>query len=161
LAAVFVAGVDVKDALARLANLKPEQGRMQIHACGGGTLVDDSYNANPGSVRAAIDWLAAQRAPRALVLGNLGELGPDEVRLHAELGRYARDAGIDQLIALGHLAAHAASAFGQGMVVESHIAAAQQARLVLEQAGTVLVKGSRSAGMEAVITALMTTGENS
>lgn len=160
LAAVHAVGVPVEQAIARLAGLRSVKGRMQIHPCAGGTLVDDSYNANPGSVRAAIDWLAGRPAPRVLVLGNLGELGAEAGNIHAELGEYARAAGIDAVLALGDLAALAATGFGDGARrVDSYVAAAQQARLFLEQAGTVLVKGSRSAGMDAVVTALMTEEE--
>jgi UDP-N-acetylmuramoyl-tripeptide--D-alanyl-D-alanine ligase len=160
LAAVAEAGVPVQEAIARLANLKPVKGRMNVTACAGGTLVDDSYNANPGSVRVAVDWLARQPAPRCLVLGNLGELGADEVLIHQQLGRYAREAGIEALVTLGHLAAEAAAAFGAGaQPVNNHGDAAEKARVYLKQAGTVLVKGSRSAGMDAVITVLQANGE--
>ena len=160
IAAVVEAGVPLADAITRLAGLQPVKGRMNIQPCLGGTLVDDSYNANPGSVRAAIDWLASQSAPRCLVLGNLGELGPQEKQIHAELGRYARDAGVDQLISVGALAALAAQSFGDAaQQAADHVAAAALVRPLLKQAGTVLVKGSRSAGMDAVITALQTNGE--
>jgi UDP-N-acetylmuramoyl-tripeptide--D-alanyl-D-alanine ligase len=158
--AVVAAGVPIEDALLRLKELQPVKGRMNIVACLGGTLVDDSYNANPGSVRVAIDWLAAQSAPRVLVLGNLGELGPDELQIHRQLGDYARAAGIDQLITVGVLAAHAADAFGKGAQrAADHQFAAKLVQPVLSQAGTVLVKGSRSAGMDAVITALQAIEE--
>ncbi len=160
LAAVAEAGVAVCDAAARLSTLQPVKGRMNIQLLFGGTLVDDSYNANPGSVRAAIDWLAAQTAPRWLVLGNLGELGPDEKQIHRQLGIYARDAGLDGLVAVGQLAAEAAQAFGAGgQCANDYQTAADLVRPILNQAGTVLVKGSRSAGMDAVITALQATGE--
>src|SRR5699024_2270744 len=75
LGAVQALGVDLQQAVPRLMTLKPVPGRMNVMACAGGTLVDDTYTANPGSVRAAIAWLAARPAPRALVLGGLGELG--------------------------------------------------------------------------------------
>lgn len=160
LAAVAEAGVAVCDAAARLAMLKPVKGRMNIQSLCGGTLVDDSYNANPGSVRVAIDWLAQQAAPRWLVLGNLGELGPDEKQIHRELGVYARDAGLDGLVTVGELAAEAAQAFGAGaQCAKDYQMAADLVRPILNQAGTVLVKGSRSAGMDAVITALQATEE--
>ncbi|MCC1495268.1 UDP-N-acetylmuramoyl-tripeptide--D-alanyl-D-alanine ligase [Alcanivorax sp. 1008] len=155
IAAVVEAGVAIDEALPRLTQLKPVKGRMNMQACMGGTLVDDSYNANPGSVRVVIDWLSAQPAPRALVLGNLAELGPDEMEIHKQLGEYARSAGLDRLITVGALAAQAAQAFGQGAEqADGYHSAAELARSVLSQGGTVLVKGSRSAGMEAVITAL-------
>ena len=160
LAAVAEAGVAVCDAAARLALLKPVKGRMNIQQLAGGTLVDDSYNANPGSVRAAIDWLAGQAAPRWLVLGNLGELGPDERQIHRQLGVYAKEAGLDGLVAVGQLAAEAAQAFGTGgQCATDYQAAADVVRPILNQTGTVLVKGSRSAGMDAVITALQAIEE--
>ncbi len=160
LAAVAEAGVAVSDAAARLANLKPVKGRMNIQQIADGTLVDDSYNANPGSVRVAIDWLAAQAAPRWLVLGNLAELGPDEKQIHRELGVYAREAGLDGLVVVGRLAAEAAQAFGTAAkCADDYQAAADLVRPILNQAGTVLVKGSRSAGMDAVITALQANEE--
>lgn len=160
IAAVAVAGVSIELALSRLTRLQPVKGRMNIKACQGGTLVDDSYNANPGSVRVAIDWLATQSAPRALVLGNLGELGPDERNIHRQLGEYARAAGIDRLITVGALAAEAADAFGEGAEqADGHLSAAKLVQPMLSQGGTVLVKGSRSAGMDAVITALQSTEE--
>ncbi|MEE4251261.1 MAG: UDP-N-acetylmuramoyl-tripeptide--D-alanyl-D-alanine ligase [Alcanivoracaceae bacterium] len=155
IAAVVESGVAIDDALPRLNQLKPVKGRMNIKACLGGTLVDDSYNANPGSVRVVIDWLSVQPAPRALVLGNLAELGPDEIEIHKQLGEYAHSAGVDRLITVGALAAWAAQSFGQGAEqADDYQAAAELAKSVLSQGGTVLVKGSRSAGMEAVINAL-------
>ena len=155
IAAVAEAGISLADALPRLKNLQPVKGRMNIKACLGGTLVDDSYNANPGSVRVAIDWLATQSVPRVLVLGNLGELGADERNIHRQLGEYASAAGLDHLITVGALAAEAADAFGQGAVqADGHQSAAKMLQPMLAQGSTVLVKGSRSAGMDEVITAL-------
>lgn len=158
IAAVREAGVSVAEALQRLARLVPVKGRMNLVECLGGTLVDDSYNANPGSVRVAIDWLKAQPAPRALVLGALGELGPTSDEIHRELGRYAAEAALDQLVVVA-AAAPAAEGFGaRAQQVADATAAAHAVRDVLEQGGTVLVKGSRSARMEAVIEALRAMG---
>ena len=158
IAAVREAGVSVAEALQRLARLAPVKGRMNLVECLGGTLVDDSYNANPGSVRVAIDWLKAQPAPRALVLGALGELGPTSDDIHRELGRYAADAALDQLVVVA-AAAPAAEGFGaRAQQVADATAAAHAVKDVLEQGGTVLVKGSRSARMEAVIEALRAMG---
>jgi UDP-N-acetylmuramoyl-tripeptide--D-alanyl-D-alanine ligase len=160
IAAVAEAGISIDEALPRLNQLQPVKGRMNITPCMGGTLVDDSYNANPGSVRVAVDWLAEQQTPQALVLGDLGELGPDEIEIHQQLGEYARAAGLDRLIAVGALAAHAAAAFGQGAEqAEGHQSAARLVQPLLAQGGTVLVKGSRSAGMDAVITVLQSIEE--
>ncbi|MCB1836313.1 MAG: UDP-N-acetylmuramoyl-tripeptide--D-alanyl-D-alanine ligase [Alcanivoracaceae bacterium] len=158
IAAVRDAGVSVAEALQRLARLAPVKGRMNLVDCLGGTLVDDSYNANPGSVRVAIDWLKAQPAPRALVLGALGELGPTSDDIHRELGRYAAEAGLDHLVVVA-AAAPAAQGFGaRAQQVADATVAAQAVKDVLEQGGTVLVKGSRSARMEAVIEALRAMG---
>ena len=114
-------------------------------------LVDDTYNANPGSVRAAIDWLASQPAPRMLVLGAMGELGPQADTLVAELGAYAREKGLDRLVVMRGAQA-AASEFGdQALIADEHQQAVDWSAPVLQDGGTVLVKGSRTAGMEAVV----------
>jgi UDP-N-acetylmuramoyl-tripeptide--D-alanyl-D-alanine ligase len=157
---VSACGVSVDLAISRLVTMRPVKGRMMISQCLGGTLVDDSYNANPGSVRAAIDWLAQQPGPQALVLGDIAELGADEVMLHQQVGAYARQAGLTALIAHGDLAAQAATVFGEGAsCVGSHVEAADEASLILAQHGTVLIKGSRSARMDTVVTALQAQGE--
>jgi len=158
LAAVQAVGVSLETAVARLAGVAPIKGRMNLSACLGGVLVDDSYNANPGSVRVAIDWLAKQSAPRVLVLGMLGELGPDAHRIMAELGAYAQRAGLDQLVLVGE-ASVAAAGFAAATRAVDAAAAAAAAKAYLEAGGTVLVKGSRSARMEAVIEALRAMGE--
>lgn len=158
LAAVRALGVDLAVAVQRLASLQPVKGRMNVSACLGGTLVDDTYNANPGSVRAAVDWLQTQPAPRALVLGALAELGSESERIHAELGDYARKAKLEHLVAVG-AAAPALQGFGAGQAVTDAVEAARVATGILRQGGTVLVKGSRSARMEAVIEAVRTMGE--
>jgi UDP-N-acetylmuramoyl-tripeptide--D-alanyl-D-alanine ligase len=76
------------------------------------TVIDDSYNANPDSVRAAIDVLAAAPSPRWLVLGDMGEVGAGGPQFHHEVGAYARAAGIDRLLTVGTLTASSAAAFG-------------------------------------------------
>ena len=160
IAAVVACGEALGSALQRLAQLQPVPGRVNRSACLGGTLIDDSYNANPGSVRVAIELLAACSAPRVLVLGDLAELGVQAADIHTSLGVAAREAGLDTLVAVGELAALAAAGFGQGAIqVTSHEAAAQEAQPVLEAGGTVLVKGSRSARMDVVVAALRAMGE--
>jgi UDP-N-acetylmuramoyl-tripeptide--D-alanyl-D-alanine ligase len=121
----------------------------------GARLVDDSYNANPTSLRAAMELLAAQPGHRVLVLGGMAELGADAAERHAEAGRIARALGIDVLLTLGPLAAEAASAFGEGGEnFSDHAALAERAQALLARDTTVLVKGSRSARMERVVAAL-------
>lgn len=98
-----------------LASTRPVPGRQVAHTLGNGVvLVDDSYNANPGSLAAAIDTLAAAGGESWLVLGDMRELGAEAEALHADAGRRARAAGIRRLYALGPLSAAAALAFGEG-----------------------------------------------
>ncbi|MCU5786178.1 UDP-N-acetylmuramoyl-tripeptide--D-alanyl-D-alanine ligase [Alloalcanivorax marinus] len=157
LAAVQALGEDLAKVVPRLEQLKPVPGRMNVLTVEGGTLVDDTYNANPGSVRAAIAWLAQRSAPRALVLGPIGELGPDAEKLIGELGEDARLAGLDTLITVPG-AESAARGFGDGArPVDNHDQAAREAKAILAAGGTVLVKGSRFARMEQVVQRLTNT----
>jgi len=129
------------------------QGRLQSKAVlHGATLIDDSYNANPGSVCAAIDVLAQAPGEKILVLGDMGELGELGPELHAVVGRYARDKGIDALFCLGDLTRHTVQAFGAGAW---HFERIQELLADLENrlspTATVLVKGSRFMQMERVV----------
>ena len=131
----------------------------------GATLIDDSYNANPGSLHAAIDLLASSGDEAWLVLGDMRELGDDAELLHAEAGRRAKAAGIARLYALGALSARAADGFGDGArVFGSHEALAQALGQDLhERAGAsppvrVLVKGSRGSAMDRIVKALLPQG---
>ena len=149
---------------------RPVQGRLVRHRLPGAWLVDDSYNANPGSLAAAIDTLAAASGGGWLVLGDMRELGDDAEALHAAAGRRAREAGVARLFALGTLAAKAAEAFGEGgEVFASHaglatavadaLASISPAGRPAAEAGapvpTVLVKGSRGSAMDRVVRALL------
>ena len=131
-------------------------GRLRTEAMAGGwTLIDDSYNANPGSVGAAIDTLALATGERWLVLGDMAELGPEARRLHEGIGARARAAGIERLFAVGPLSAAAVKAFGTGSEHHADKAALTASLARQLHAGvTCLVKGSRSAGMEQVVSAL-------
>ena len=121
-------------------------------------MVDDTYNANPESARAAIDVLAQCKGRRVLVFGDMGELGGDAPRLHEALGRYAKRAGIDRLLALGGHSALAVQAFGPGAnhypSLEDLVA---DLRGELKENVTVLVKGSRFMKMERVVDAIVET----
>ena len=122
---------------------------------GGGTLIDDSYNANPGSVGAAIDTLALADGERWLVLGDMAELGKDARQLHADIGARASRAGIERLFTVGALSVAASETFGDAAQHYVDQAALIAALIALPRAGvTCLVKGSRSAGMERVVSAL-------
>jgi len=139
-----------------LAALQPVPGRLQLRSGLPARVIDDTYNANPASLRAAIELLAAYSGKRVLVLGDMKELGGDELELHAEAGRYAREAGIDCLVCVGELAAHAASEFGENAASFSdkgEVAALLRRRLGVKH--TVLFKGSRGARMEEIIELLL------
>src|SRR5262245_42890727 len=114
-AAAHAAGIDVKGIAQGLTALRPYTGRLQVkHTRGGATLIDDTYNANPDSVRAAIDVLASCPRPRVLVLGDMGEVGVQGAEFHREVGAYARARSIDSLLALGEATRDAVQAFGPG-----------------------------------------------
>lgn len=121
-----------------------------------GTLLDDSYNANPGAVKAALDTLARFPAPRWCVLGAMGELGEASARLHADVGRHAADLGLDALYTLGEAARPASAAFGEGLHFNDYAALEAHLQDALPNGTSLLVKGSRSAGMERLVAALRT-----
>jgi UDP-N-acetylmuramoyl-tripeptide--D-alanyl-D-alanine ligase len=118
-------------------------------------VVNDCYNANPMSMRAALDDLAASASGRRVaVLGDMLELGPDEARFHAEVGAYARDAGVDVLVAVGPRAAHLADGYGEVVALPDAQAAAEALPALLQPGDTVLLKASRGVGLEVVARAL-------
>ena len=135
------------------------KGRSQMKPCTRHgqrvALVDDSYNANPDSVRAAIDVLATMRAPRALLLGDMGEVGARGSEFHAEVGGYARERGIEHLWCAGALAAHAARAFGAAARHFDDAQALASSLGELPAVASLLVKGSRFMQMERVVQALL------
>jgi UDP-N-acetylmuramoyl-tripeptide--D-alanyl-D-alanine ligase len=140
-----------------LANFAGVDGRLRtLHGHNSATIIDDTYNANPDSMRAAIAVLAKKSGRRLLVLGDMGELGVDAPAMHAEIGAEARAAKIDGLYVLGTLAREYATAFGASAVhadsVDSLLAAL---RPQLDGATTVLVKGSRFMKMERVVDGLL------
>ena len=155
------AGVPLPAIAAGLNAFEPVQGRSRAIAlrlaaapAQALTLVDDSYNANPDSVRAAIDVLADLPGPRLLVLGDMGEVGDQGPQFHAEVGAHARERGIDQLLCSGELCRHAAAAFPGALHLPT-VEALQQAVLErLPGPASVLVKGSRFMRMERVVQAV-------
>ena len=150
-ACALAAGVALPAVAAGLCAFRPYTGRLQVkQARSGATLIDDTYNANPDSVRAAIDVLAACPGPTVLVLGDMGEVGEQGPAFHREVGAYARSKGISSLLALGEASRHAVEAFGAGA---RHFEAVEE--LVAGLAGnSILVKGSRFMKMERVVAAL-------
>jgi UDP-N-acetylmuramoyl-tripeptide--D-alanyl-D-alanine ligase len=163
-AAALALGVDASlDAIREgLAAARAVAGRLVTHRLPNGVvLIDDSYNANPGSLNAAVDTLAAAGGESWLVLGDMRELGADELALHAEAGRRAKAAGIARLYAFGPLSAAAVQAFGAGAEhFESHAALADALRAALKPDVRVLVKGSRGSSMDRIVSALLPNGES-
>jgi len=143
--------------VAALDAAEPVAGRLVRHTLrNGAVLVDDSYNANPGSLLAAIDTLAAQDGDRWLVLGDMRELGADAAAMHGQAGLRAKAAGIARLYALGPLSAEAATAFGDGARhFDSHQALADALQADLHDGARLLVKGSRGSAMDRVVDALL------
>ena len=143
-----------KDAIQRgLSDYSGVKGRLQLHPCIlGATLIDDTYNANPDSVLAAIQVLAARPGKRILVLGDMGELGPDAAELHREVGARASAAGVDRLLCMGEMTLHTAAAFGDhAMHFERIEELLAEIECALDAEVTVLVKGSRFMHMERVV----------
>lgn len=157
-ACALAAGAPLSALQRGLKAFEPVQGRSQrktITLRGQPvTLIDDSYNANPDSVRAAIDLLAAMPAPRLLVLGDMGEVGERGPAFHAEVGAYARERGIEQLWCAGAHSAAAARAFGTAARHFAEVPALLAARAEWPACASVLVKGSRFMRMERVVQAL-------
>lgn len=155
-AAVTALGFDADTIVSGLRQLQPVAGRMaRLAGPGGSLLIDDSYNANPGSLTAAIEVLAALPARPWLVLGDMGELGADAAQLHYAAGEQARSLGIERLYAVGDLSRQTVTAFGAGGRHFDSIEALIECLQNDIGAGvSVLVKGSRSARMERVIAAL-------
>ncbi|MSQ58961.1 MAG: UDP-N-acetylmuramoyl-tripeptide--D-alanyl-D-alanine ligase [Betaproteobacteria bacterium] len=139
-----------------LAGVQGVKGRLQSkRGALGAAIIDDTYNANPDSVKAAIDVLVQCKGERVLVLGDLGELGALSLPLHREVGKAAKSAGLDRMYTLGEASAHASEAYGQGarhFLELGDLVAAVRAGLT--STTTVLVKGSRFMRMERVVEAL-------
>jgi UDP-N-acetylmuramoyl-tripeptide--D-alanyl-D-alanine ligase len=157
IAAATAAGATLRDAAEALSAFRPLSGRLRtIELPDDAVVIDDTYNANPDSVRAAIAVLARAAAPRWLVLGDMGEVGEQGVTFHREVGAYARAAGVDRLYAVGDLTQHAVAAFGEG---GEHFASVDDLiRALRPVAGrTLLVKGSRFMRMERIVKALTGT----
>ena len=156
-AAATAAGASLDDVRAGLATMRPVPGRLQFKtAPSGAWIVDDSYNANPSSMKAGIEVLASVDARRWLVMGDMGELGSFADESHGEIGRFARNNRIDRLFATGKLSQLAVEAFGQGgewFADTDALARAVNAELTREVC--VLVKGSRSNRLERVVEALV------
>jgi len=155
--AACAAGVELEAIEAGLNVFENIQGRLKFNSmrCGA-VLIDDSYNANPGSMRAAIDVLASYPNKTVLVLGDMGELGAQSSQLHAQIGEYAKQLKIDALYATGEKSLNAVKAFGfNAKHFETKNSLLAELEKELEGDEVVLVKGSRSAKMEDIVSGLL------
>lgn len=151
--AALAMGVPLNIVKAGLENYAGVKGRLQpLAGLNGALVIDDTYNANPMSMKVAIDVLMAKSGERLLVLGDMGELGDDAENLHAEIGLYAKTAGIDALFTLGNLSQAMSKAFGaDAKHYETPAALAADLIAKMKPKVSVLVKGSRFMAMERVV----------
>jgi UDP-N-acetylmuramoyl-tripeptide--D-alanyl-D-alanine ligase len=154
--AALAIDVPLPAVVAGLETFRPVAGRLAtLRTAAGVAVIDDTYNANPDSVRAAIDVLAAAPQPRWLALGDMGEVGASGPQFHREVGAYARAAGIDRLLTVGTATAESAAAFGADARHFASVEALAADIAASARAGTtILVKGSRVMRMERVVAAL-------
>ncbi|MES2352514.1 MAG: UDP-N-acetylmuramoyl-tripeptide--D-alanyl-D-alanine ligase [Pseudomonadota bacterium] len=149
-ACAYAAGIALDKIKLGLDTFAPVSGRLQKKAAANGAVViDDSYNANPDSVRAAIDVLSKSAAPRVLVLGDMGEVGTLGPEFHEEIGAYAQTKGIEQVLVTGELATHMKGASIRHFENFGDLLAAVDAAVTPD--ATVLIKGSRFMKMERVV----------
>ncbi|OYY03042.1 MAG: hypothetical protein B7Y72_07385 [Mehylophilales bacterium 35-46-6] len=160
-ASAYALGVSNADIAAGLSNFGGVYARLERKAAvNNAVLIDDTYNANPDSMRAAIDVLAKQTGEKILVLGDMGELGADAQAMHFEIGKYAKAADLNKLYCLGEMSVAMVEGFGAGAEhFASPEAIAQKVTPQLNSKATVLVKGSRFMRMERVVNLLLATGQ--
>ena len=156
IAASIAAGISLQQIAKGLEDLKPVNGRLQIkQGLNNSRVIDDTYNANPTSLLAALNVLHDFSGKRFLALGDMGELGDNADKLHIDAGIHAKESGVDSLYSFGKLAAKAAKEFGgNGFCYDKHEDMINALRDELSQDVTLLVKGSRSMHMENVVNAL-------
>ncbi len=160
-ASAYAAGMGLDEIVRGLEAFRPVKGRLEKkQAFNGALLIDDTYNANPDSVRAAVDVLVDLGQHSILVLGDMGEVGKEGNRFHEEVGAYAKEQGISRLLGFGEMTAAAVKAFGQGA---QHFESLDELNRVLRDEvmpdTVVLVKGSRFMKMERVVEPLMVKKE--
>lgn len=155
-AACLAAGIALKDVVQGLSAFRLLPGRgAQVRLTRGAILIDDSYNANPDSMRAGIDVLSTMPQPRVLIAGDMAETGTHSKQYHEEVGRYAKEKGIDRVLCCGAACKDLARSFGKGAThfntLQELIQASEDAA---QKAGAVLVKASHSSGLQAVVAQL-------
>lgn len=157
--AAYVAGASLNAIKAGIQAAEPVSGRLVVKQSDqGARIFDDTYNANPLSVKAALQVLAGYPGEKMLVLGDMGELGPAAKDFHAEIGEFAKNLGINYLYACGELSQWTVKSFGKGgHHYPSQAELSQAVRAMVQPNMTILIKGSRSAKMENVVAVLVTT----
>jgi len=158
--AALAAGARLQDIQAGLEKLKSVSGRLEVkHGVNGARVLDDTYNANPGSLAAGVEVLKSASGERLLVLGDMGELGEAAAEIHRRVGQLAKSLGIEQLYAVGELTKEAVQAFGPGARhFDSQEALIDSLRQCMHGDMTILVKGSRLMKMERVVAGIVTDG---
>lgn len=162
IAVTYSLGLSLQEITSSLSTFENIQGRLTIkQSADGYQVIDDTYNANPLSVTAAIDVLAGIPGDTVLVLGDMAELGDDAEKLHAEIGTEAKLAGINALYATGRLSENTVDAFGEnGAYFKNKNELIKTLKKDLTGSETVLIKGSRSAAMEEVVERILTHHKN-
>jgi UDP-N-acetylmuramoyl-tripeptide--D-alanyl-D-alanine ligase len=162
IAITYSLGLPLREIASSLSTFENIQGRLTIKVSDAGyKVIDDTYNANPLSVSAAIDVLADIQGDTVLVLGDMAELGSDAEKMHADIGSKAKAAGISRLFATGKLSGSTADAFGEnGFYFKNKNELIKTLKKTLTGSETVLIKGSRSAAMEEVVERILTQQNN-
>ena len=158
-AATLAVGIDLRNIVSGLSSFTGVAGRLSLEqASNGACIIDDTYNANPLSLRAAMDVLVNMKGDHWLVLGDMVELGTDAEALHFEVGRQAKDLGITRLFAIGKATRKAVEGFGKGAeFFEERQELVEKIKNEMQSDTVILVKGSRSMAMEKVVTRLLDT----
>jgi len=154
--AALALNVSLEKIATGLSQFAGVKGRLQVkQGFAGAKVIDDTYNANPMSMKAAIDVLKASAGERVFVMGDMAELGADAASMHAEIGAYAKTAGIEKFFALGALTKNAVIAFGENAAhFETLDTLVESLKSMMNAQATLLVKGSRSMRMERVVDAI-------
>jgi UDP-N-acetylmuramoyl-tripeptide--D-alanyl-D-alanine ligase len=155
-ACALASGIGLEQIAKGLAAVKPVSGRLHSYQLRDDiTLIDDTYNANPDSFKAAIDVLSCAKGRKVLVMGDMAELGDKAMQMHEEIGGYAQEKGIDALHSVGLLSAIAANKFGGTHHDDKiQLISALADILAKKTKTTILIKGSRSSGMDDVVNTL-------
>jgi len=156
-AATLAVGIDLRNIVSGLSSFTGVAGRLSLtQASNGACIIDDTYNANPVSLKAAMDVLVAMEGDHWLVLGDMVELGEDAEALHFEVGRQAKELGVTRLFAIGKAARKSVKGFGKGAkFFKERQQLVEKIKSEMQSDTVILVKGSRSMAMEKVVTSLL------